>query len=249
MLQNEIDLFNSSLFEWTLQWASFYCVKDNQATSDFKKDIELYFPTFFENSPIFDAQRQIISFSPLLMKPRFDINEATKEELSKWKFSGPYLKTNSDNAKKFENYSEIDKVFNEKSSLVSLVFWKHIYKPFEYPIFDQRTMRTFSVLNGTSKNFLWIGGVPSGKKRREYYDNVFSKKILSAITQEPDQRKKLIMLRLIDYALFSFDKLIISNIGKELPINDTITKLLDEKIKKHKSSIDKQELSVYKIKI
>jgi hypothetical protein len=75
---------------------------------------------------------------------------------------------------------------------------------------------------------LWLGGVPYGKHACSYYNDVFKKKIIDTIEDKANDKERFLLLRKIDYALFSFDKLIISkSLNKKISINHKIMELCD----------------------
>lgn len=231
MLQNEINNFNQSIIDWSNNWAAGYCINNNRQSSDFTKDINLYFPTYFVNSPEIDFHNRTISFANLQLRNNFNID---KQQLTRWKYSARDFNRNYQNAIAFNTFEEIDNVFSIDSSLVSLIYWKHICRPDQYPIFDQRTMRAFSILNGNRENFLWIGGVPNGNALYQYYNEIYKPQIINSVPQNLPIKEKLLSFRKIDYALFSFDKFIISKaISKRIPVNRTVSDLLDEKLLNH----------------
>ncbi|MFH1289057.1 MAG: hypothetical protein ABII25_10265 [bacterium] len=235
MINDEITLFNESITEWSEKWWWGYCFDENGITSDFKKDMELYFPFFLEHDPKILIHENLVDFSSTTYNHKIENIEKFRENIIKWKYGSQYYEINYKNSLKIKNGNSIDCVFNH-SSLVSRIFWKHIYNPLSYPIFDQRTLRTFALLFNKSNEFiplnhLWIGGVPTGTNIEKYYDSCFKKIIINSIKEITNDIEKFLLLRKIDYALFAFDKFIISkSINKTIPIFKKIVEICDEKI-------------------
>lgn len=81
------------------------------------------------------------------------------------------------------------------------------------------------------KNFLWLKGVPSGKKLYDFYENHYKSYILGQIDSSLSAKEKFINLRLIDWALFGFDTYVTSeSIGKLIQIDKTIKLIISDKL-------------------
>lgn len=250
MIEEEINFFNASIIKWSNKWWGWYCFADDKITKDFENDRDLYFKFFLNGQIKADVINKTIDLSTCSFNHKINEFKDHFEDLSRWKFRNRSNKI-LEKAKKLHNYHDVSKTYT-KSSLVSLIFWFHVFKPFEYPLFDQRTLRTFLLLwNGqkdkNSSNYhpksLWLGGVPSGNNIYDFYNGVFKSLILKTVTKESkgNDKKKFILLRKIDWALFAFDKYLISPcIGKSIPISESI---------KTKLSLKLSELSIRNYKM
>lgn len=234
MINNEIELFNKSIIEWSEKWWGRYCFNEDRITKDFQKDIELYFPFFLDRNIL--IKENLVDFSLTTYNHKIEEIEKFREKIVNWKYGALYYKKNYGKSLEIKNENSIDCVFNHNKSLVSLIFWKHIYKPLSYPIFDQRTLRTFALLFNEPNEFippshLWIGGVPSGANILKYYNSCFKKTIINSIKEITNDIERFLLLRKIDYALFAFDKFIISrSINKTIPASKKIIEICDENI-------------------
>jgi len=255
-IDEEISLFNNkSILEWSDKWWRLYCFKqDDKPTEDFKRDRRLYFNFFLDGKPKPDVTNEEdvtnkdIDFSACRFDPKIGRLKDHIENLTTWKFR---WKQNSEKAEKLKNFEDVEKTYN-KNTLVSRIFWSHVFEPLEYPLFDQRTLRTFLLLWKNDKkmwndekdifhpNYLWINNVPSGENAYEFYENVFQKLILKSVKKLEDGREKFILLRKIDWALFAFDKHVIKPcIGKSIPISEPIETRLYDRLNELSDSLTK----------
>jgi hypothetical protein len=131
-----------------------------------------------------------------------------------------------------ENYTKekidcIEEVYTAKNALVSQIYWKHILNPLEYPIFDRRVLRTFCLLD---KGRLWLKGAPSGKRMLEEDYKGF-RNFIKNKDHGLTETKIFINHRLIDWALFGFDKLVTQKLfDNGIEINKKLDDLLTQRI-------------------
>ena len=177
-----------------------------------------------------------IDFKNCVYKPTRTINGFHKR-LYEWKFGSQYWGKNKDKILKINSISDVGGKYGN-DALVSLIYWSHIFDPFGYPIFDQRILRTFLLLSSIKCNihdaphFLWIGGVPSGKMFFDFYEDYYKVFISNKLKEIKDAKEKFLSLRKIDWALFGFDKYIISeSIGNILLLDKTINILVSDRLK------------------
>jgi hypothetical protein len=202
-LKQEAEQFNSDFWGWVRKWFPAYFQADSTAVAH---DRDWYLPVFLTNSDtIFEkSAEKSLDFSKCKYeKQKLDADKI--EKLYKWKFFAMTLKRDE---KKLQQISAIKKVEDiaeiyDDTALVSSIYWSHVLEPLQYPLFDQRVLRTFKLL---TENVSWTKGTPSGKEMRTYYEETYKKFILSKIDGAVSDKAKFIKLRIIDWALFGFDK-------------------------------------------
>jgi hypothetical protein len=229
-LEKEAEQFNSDFCGWVCKWFPAYFQADSKAVAH---DRDWYLPVFLTNSDtIFEkSAEKYLDFSKCKYeKQKLDADKI--ENLYKWKF--PAISLNGFKANQFKQIAAIKKVEEIKevysdTALVSVIFWSHVLDPLQYPLFDQRVLRTFKLLNDKVS---WTKGVPKGKDLHTYYEETYKKFILSKIDGAVSDKAKFIKLRVIDWALFGFDKYITSKAFKnEAGINETTNAIISDKLK------------------
>jgi hypothetical protein len=240
----EANQFKCCFGEWVNKWAPTYCLSEK----GLEKDRDIYFPYFFSPNMVeIDLKEKKVNFSACKYEKSAPIDEGEKnlKKLYDWKFGTQYWNGAEANVKKLpplskENLEKIDSIYKE-NSLVSQIYWKHISDPLNYPIFDQRVLRTFLLLND-DKPKLWIKGVPSGKHMLDFYETNFKVFILEKSKNIPG-KDQFINLRLIDWALFGFDKLVTKKVlDKEIELNKPLADILSEKIKEAGEDVTKWKI-------
>jgi hypothetical protein len=197
---------------WAVRWAAHYGAR-NEA-----QDRELYWPYFFDSFQpddrrLCDAAAQVPDPATSVPRARLHLHA-----LARWKYGArdwrkPYeraaaLFASSDDVPTM--VATIEREYSSGTTLVSRIFWLHVLDPVAFPIFDQRSLRSFCLLargveSDTDEPHLWLGGPPTGKRCLRYYHDVFQP-LLQQATADGSAGSRLLKLRCIDRALFGFDR-------------------------------------------
>lgn len=275
LLDREIQEFNSNLLLWSDRWWQDYCFDgSNQISGTFHQDWKRYFPFFFPGMSKelstknilndFEIQRdlgQLIRyFNNFKLEPQIGTHYSydSVKALYEWKFTARNWDSHKEKVVKVATGElGVATAYPVDRALVANIFWLHAFDPLEFPIFDQRTLRSWLLLSEAENNLtrhphsLWRQGVPMGVDLALFYKTDrgeslytsqdsqakisgkarFADKILDVTAQFSSDSERFMTLRKIDWALFAFDRQVISRLfSREIPIDKTIAQMVETRL-------------------